>query len=446
MNFNDFGEQFPSQILKRMFAGSVVDAIANRSYEGDIRKPGDRLNILSFLQEAELGDYDVGTDMATGQIIDAEDVLVVEKRKFYNFSLDQLENLFTYGGGIPEELVTIHAQKLASVVDAYALEKFATGTKAGNWIGTNFLVLGAANTMASLTTTSTGGNINIVEESSNNTEKVTTVENPLDGVLYFGGFENTVLYKGFRLVSTRAIVSPWWRISSVTDSYAVTITEWDEETNGPDFAENYTLRGVFGGDGVSFPKYTDHAGNDVASWVAASGFGWEIQAAIATTVSASTIYDQITLLNEVLDENETPAEDRKFTVPPWAMTTIRQASELQPTGIADLYKEMVINNKAGRLGAFDLYVAQGARVSTRSSLSTSTGGVGSADIIKTTGTTGYLMPAHHISALTFADKWSESRVVDAENQFARKYQGLFLFGALIPKGRRKHSAILLGSK
>jgi hypothetical protein len=35
--------------------------------------------------------------------------------------------------------------------------------------------------------------------------------------------------------------------------------------------------------------------------------------------------------------------------------------------------------------------------------------------------------------------------VEAENQFAKKYQGLFLFGALIPKLRRKNAAVLLGS-
>lgn len=444
MNFTDFGEQFSSKVLKRMYSGSVVDAISNRDYEGEIKKPGDRVNILSFLQGAELGDYAVGTDMTTAQIVDAEDVLVVEKRKYYNFSLDRLEDVFTYGADIPNHLVETHAQKLAQIVDEYALEKFATNAKAGNWIGTNFLVLGATATMASLTTTATGGDINIVMDSTNVDVTTSSTENPLDGIVYAGAFNNTNLYKGIRLLSTRAYVTPWWRISSVTDSDTVAITEWDEETSGPDFEEGYTLRGTWGSsDPRSFPKYGPNSGTD-ASLVATSGLGWEIQAAIATTVSATTIYDQITLLNEVLDDNETPAEDRKLTVPPWVMTTIRQAAELQPTGIADLYKEMVINNKAGRLGSFDLHVAQGARVSTRASQPTGSGlGAGT---VSTTGTTGYQCPANHMSVLTFADKWSESRVVDAENQFAKKYQGLFLFGALIPKIRRKNAAILLASQ
>ena len=440
MDLTNFGEQFSSKTLPKMYAMSVVDSIANRDYEGEIKKPGDRVNILSFLNDAELGDYSVGSDMSVMRIVDNEEQIIVEKRKYYNISLDRLEDLFTYVSDIPDNFIEAEAQKLASVVDEYALNKFGEGVKAGNWVGTNFLVLGSSGTMASLTTSSTGGTISIVEASSVVTPTTSSVENPLDGNLYYGGFENTMLYKGFRMLSTRAIVSPWWRIASVTDSDTIVITEWDEATTGPDFAENYTLRGIYGGDGRTFSKYE---WNGDGPWVAASGFGWEIQAAIATAVSAASVYDQVTLLAEKLDENETPSESRKMTVPPWMMTIIRQAGELQPTGIADLYKEMVINGKAGRLGAFDLHVATGARVSTRASLSTSTGT--GADTAPVTGTTGYIIPAHHMSVLTFADKWSESRVVDAENQFAKKYQGLFLFGALIPKLRRKNAAVLLGS-
>src|SRR3990167_3992317 len=100
MNLTDFGEQFASKVLEKVYQKSVAPGIVNKDYEGEIKKPGDRVNILSFLQEGELGDYAVGSDMTTGQIIDAEDQLIVEKRKYYNFSLDRLENIFTYGGDI----------------------------------------------------------------------------------------------------------------------------------------------------------------------------------------------------------------------------------------------------------------------------------------------------------------------------------------------------------
>jgi hypothetical protein len=93
-----------------------------------------------------------------------------------------------------------------------------------------------------------------------------------------------------------------------------------------------------------------------------------------------------------------------------------------------------------RVGAFDVHVAVGSRVSTRAGKSTA-----AADNILTTGSTGYQIPALHTGMITYADKWSESRIVDAENQFAKKYQGLFLYGAKVPAYRRKYGAVLFGS-
>src|SRR3990167_8314537 len=95
---SNFGEQFASKVLAKTYAAMVTGSIANRDYEGEIKKPGDRVNILSFLNSILLSDYSVGSDMSSETIVDAEDQLIVEKRKYYNFSLDRLEDLFTYGG------------------------------------------------------------------------------------------------------------------------------------------------------------------------------------------------------------------------------------------------------------------------------------------------------------------------------------------------------------
>ena len=93
-----------------------------------------------------------------------------------------------------------------------------------------------------------------------------------------------------------------------------------------------------------------------------------------------------------------------------------------------------------RFGGFTVHVAAGSRVSTRVGKS-----VGAADNVLSTGSIGYQILANHTGFVTFADKWSESRVVDAENQFAKKYQGLFLYGALVPAYRRKYGAVLFGN-
>lgn len=440
---SNFGEQFSSEVLKRVYNTSIYRAISNSDYEGEIKKPGDRVNILSFLNDILLSDYTVGTDMSSETIVDAEDQLIVEKRKYYNFSLDRLEDLFTYGSNIPSSLLDNQANVLSTSIDTYVLDKFGQHTKAGNWVGVDLYVRGSGQTMASITTTATGGTIVIstnAEDGGVNTGP-TPWENPRDGLTYMCGFESPHdLYKGIRLVSTAAVVTPWYRITGVTDTMTVTVTEWDGAVSGSDFEPGMTLRGLYGGDGRSFPK---HGSGDVADFTTFSGCGWEIQAAVATAVTAATIYDQTTLLAEKLDDNNIPADGRKIVGNPYFTTMLRQAAETQPTGIAEIYSGTVLNGRVARFGGFDLHNATGARVSTRTGRSTASGF--GADIALTTGTVGYVLPALHPSAITFAEKWSESRVVDAENQFAKKYQGLFLYGALVPAQRRKHVAVLFAS-
>lgn len=437
---SNFGEQFASKVLERTYQNAIVDAIVNRNYEGEIKRPGDRVNILSFLNDILLSDYTVGSDMNSETIVDNEDQLVVEKRRYFNFSLDRLEDLFTYGGDIPEELLDNAAHVLEREIDTYVLGK-APDAAVQNWVGLNLVVVGSGQTMASITTTATGGTITVNANSNTYENQIGSVENPLDGNIYFAGFEAADVGKGVRLRSTATFVSPWYKITSVTSSTVATITEWDGATSGSDFEEGYTLRGLFGGDGVNFPKYGD--GN--ASLLTMSSLGWEFQAAIATSVSASSVYDQMTLLAEKLDQAEVPDTDRKFTVPPQVKTMLLQAAETQPDGIKEIYTGTIINGRVARVGGFDLHMAAGVRVSTRSGKSTASAGGPSADITLTAGALGYQMPANHMAFMTYADKWAETRVVDAENQFAKKYQGLFLYGALVPAYRRKYGAILFGS-
>lgn len=437
---SNFGEQFASKVLEKTYQMAVFDGIVNRDYEGEIKKPGDRVNILSFLNTGTLSDYVVGTDMSNEAIIDAEDQLIVEKRKYYMFTLDRLEELFTYGGDIPENLIKDYSQTLDRTIDTYVLNKFGEETKAGNWIGIDLRVEGSGQTMASITTSATGGTVTVNANSNTYESQIGTVEDR-DGTNVFAGFNNSVLYKGFRLRSTASFVSPWYRISAITSSTVASLTEWDEAVSGSDFVEGYTLRGIYGGDGRDFPK--DGAGD--APLIGMSNLGWEIQSARATAVTAASIYDQATLLAEALDEGEVSSESRHLTVPPQGITMLRQAAELQPTGIAEIYSGIVLNGRVMRFGGFDVHSAAGTRVSTRAGQSTATTGGPSSDVSLTTGATGYLMASNHMGFMTYADKWSESRVVDAENQFSKKYQGLFLFGARVPRYRRKYGAVLFGS-
>lgn len=439
-NLTNFAEQFNAKVLRKTYQDAVFSAITNTDYQGEIKRPGDRVNILSFPNNGQLSDYVVGTDMPSETIVDLEDQLIVEKRKSYNFALDRLEDLFTYGSDIPDALIENYANVLAQNIDAYVLDKAAGEVKAGNMVGINLVINGSGQTMASIATSATGGTVTISGYAQANAQEIGAVENPIDGVLYFGGFDQTDVGKGFRLRSTASFVSPWYRISGVTNSISATVVEWDGATSGSDFEEGMTLRGLFGGDGINFPKY----GSGDASLLTMSSLGWEIQAAAPTAVSSSSIYNQITILAEYLDAQEVPTDNRHITVPPPLVTQLKQATQLQPTGIAEVFIGTVLKGRVMRVGAFDVHLAAGSRVSTRASHSTATGAL-APDTATTTGSTAFQIPANHISAITFAEKWSESRMINAENQFATKYQGLFLFGAKVPSIRRKAIAVLFGS-
>jgi hypothetical protein len=435
---SNFGEQFAAKTLTKVYAEAVFPAIVNRNYEGEIQKPGDRVNILSFLNNVLLSDYAVGSDMSSETIVDAEDVLVVEKRKYYNFSLDRLEDLFTYANDIPAVLLENSSYVLKNAIDTYILEK-AAEAKAGNWIAFDLQVIGGAVTMASIVTTATGGTVTLVSQTDADTTTIGGVE-LIDGTVVHGGFEACDVGKGFRLRSTATYVSPWYKIASVTSSVSAALTEWDGAVSGSDFTEGFTLRGIYGGDGKYFPKTQP---GDV-SWMVAgtcANLGWEIQAAYPTAVSASSIYDQITLLAERLNAGDVPMDNRHLTVPEEIVTQLKQSSETQPSGISEIYTGTVINGRFMRMGGFDIHMATGARLSTR--IGKALGNAASAT--NASSATGVLMLANTPAFVTFAEKWSESRIVDAENQFAKKYQGLFLYGCKVPAYSRKFGTVLYGN-
>ena len=438
MNLTNFGIQFSSKVLTKTFQKALTPVITNSDYQGDIKKPGDRVRILSLPNDILLSDYVVGTDMDSETIVDLQEELVVEKRKYYNFPLDQVELMFSYGQDIPAKLTDNAALVLEKEIDRYNLENYVFA-KAGSWIGVNLKVAGSGQTMASIATSATGGTVTL--NASNNTYEgqIGGVENPVDGLVYFGGFEASDVGKGFRLRSTATFVSPWYRISAVTSSIVASITEWDTAVGGSDFAEGDTLRGLFGGDGVNFTRYGD--GN--AKLTTMSSLGWEIQAAIATTVTAASVYEAFTELAEAFNREEVPTDNLKVSVPPTLITMLKQATELQPTGIAEIYTGTVMNGRVGRIAGFEVLQAAGVRLSTRAGHSTAASATGpDADSVLTTGTTGWNVLANDPAFITYADKWTESRTKDQINQFATNYQGLYLFGSKVPLVRRKQGAVL----
>jgi hypothetical protein len=434
MSLSNFGEQFAAKTLRKFYQTAITPSITNSDYEGEIKKAGDRVNILSFLSDITLGDYSAGSDMSTESIVDSEDQLVVEKRKYYNFPIDKLEDLFTYAEDINDTLTENANKVLERTVDSYVLEQ-AQYAKAGSWVGINLRVTGATtDTMASIATSATGGTLTIMGSTVNGDAGV---EDPTSGSLYAAGFTSADVGKPIRLTSGTTWATEWYRITAVNNTTSVAIENWDAATSGSDIPNGDILRGLYGGS-----EFTSDLNGD-GKPTTQTGWGWEFQAAIPTTVSASVIYEQVTELAQRLDQNEIPDTDRHITLPPSGITMLRQASELQPA-IAMAYEGVVLNGRVAKIGGMDVHMAAGVRVSTRIGHATSSGQGGDITLTASTANASQIL-ANHRSMITFAYKWSESRVVDAENQFAKKYQGLHLYGAKVPGLRRKAGALLFGT-
>ncbi|MAH46493.1 hypothetical protein CMI37_11715 [Candidatus Pacearchaeota archaeon] len=428
MALANFGEQFAAKTLRKFYQTAVTPAITNTNYEGEIQKAGDRVSILSFLSDITLSDYTANTDMNVETIVDDEDQLVVEKRRYYSFPLDRLEDLFTYADDVADTLTENAAKVIERDIDSYVIEN-AQFSKAGSWVGIDIRVAGSGQTMASIVTTAAGGTLTLNGNSAA-AGNLVPVEHG-DGTLDHIGFQDPQdLNKGIRLTSGTTHATEWYRITAVTSTQVATIENWDSAIAGSDIPNGDILRGLGGGEEFTSAQNTDGKVTTEAGW------GWEFQAGRATALAAGTVYEQVTEVAEDLDRNEIPDTDRHLTVPPAFVKVLKQAAELQPA-IAMAYEGVILNGKVGRVGGFDVHQAAGVRVSTRLEKSTAT-----ADMVLSDGSRSHQILANHISMITFAYKWAESRVVDAEDQFAKKYQGLHLYGALVPALRRKSGSTL----
>lgn len=439
---DDFGEQFASKVARKFYQNALVYGITNQMYEGDIKKAGDRLNILQFLHDIPLEDYVAGTDMSVQALFDTESQLIVEKRKSYNFAIDRLEDVFTYVTDMPDVLVENASRTIERGVDSYVLEKYADAS-VNNWIGISLRVVGSsADTDASIATSATGGTLTIATATGvTSGEGMNTVENPRTGNTFSAGFYAADVGRPVRLTSGATWATAWYKIDSVTNTGSVAIVNFDGSTAGPHIPNGDILEGLAGASG-GWLRYRDPQNGDGKPTTEA-GWGWELGAAEATSVASGNVYEVLTLLAEALDQGEIPAEDRHVVLPPEGMAVLKQAAELQPSGVESVFRDTVINGRVMRVGGFDIHAAAGGRVSLRAEHA---GGSGEGDAHTTTaGAQRYCIPAWHRSFCTFAYKWAESRIVDAENQFAKKYQGLHLYGAAVPPVRRKGGAMVLAT-
>lgn len=413
MAFSNFGEAFATNVLRNFYAKAITPSIANTDYEGEVKKIGDRVNVLMFLDDVPLGTYAVGTDMTTTFMVDTEASLIIDQQKYHNFSIDSVDKAFTYVNDADSSLIEKAANVLAKAVDQRLLQTYIEDVGAGNRIpqkerdGTWTFVVGDSGSYVTITTSATVATATLTGGASGKAE--------------FDYFPVDIVGRGFRVCSSLAN-SPWYKITSRTSSTVITFNNWDNSVTG----NGGTIEPLFSAE--SYP----------ASYSTDGGYGCQIEGMKATQVTKTNIYALICDLATALDNGDVPYEGRHLTVPPWFKNLLVQAADLTPD-IAMYHEAVVLNGKVARVAGFDVHMVADDRFSTDAEPVYPSG---SAD----TGTSGYKILANHIGWITFAHKWAESRVVTAENQFAQKYQGLNLYGFKVLNNRRRAGAYLYGYK
>jgi hypothetical protein len=441
MALSNYGEAFAANVLKKFYSNSLTPSITNSDYEGEIKKIGDRVNVLMFLEDIALSTYTVGSDMTTQHPADTEAQLTISQQKYYNFDIDAVDKQFTYVDDMESALIDNAAKALEREIDRFVLYKMADNIKAGNYVGVNLLMIGdGADTNASIVTSSTGGTITIDAGTVNGDtaeENVNIDGNGISDQLYYLGFTSADVGKPVRLVSSTGYATDWYRITAASSSIAATVENWDSSVatgSSGLVAAGDILYGIHGA-GLQNADVNDFING-------AGGVGIEWQAAIPTSLTTSNVYGAIVSLKEKLDEADIPGTDRYLVIPTAMQTLLLQASELQPD-IAMQYDQTVINGKVGRVAGFDIVLATGGKLSTRAGHAKAAGLGGACTT--SAGATAFNIIAGHKSFCTFAHKWSESRVVDSQLQWAKLYQGLNLYGAQVLNLRRKAGACLFAT-
>ncbi|MFN0279095.1 MAG: P22 coat protein - protein 5 domain protein [Pyrinomonadaceae bacterium] len=108
--------------------------VANRDYEGEIRKAGNTVKIAS-ISEVTIGDYTKDTDInAPETLTDDEQTLLVNNAKYFNFYVDSVDRA-QQNANVLDAAMRHSSWKLRDVADTFLATAMDAAVPAGNKIG-----------------------------------------------------------------------------------------------------------------------------------------------------------------------------------------------------------------------------------------------------------------------------------------------------------------------
>lgn len=126
---------FSQKLLKEMYDKSILDAVVNRDYEGEINAVGSKLNILNIARISEKT-YS-GANLSADSLYENNAVLTVDQWKSFYWAEKTIDNWQSYIKNPHSTVVAQKADERNRNMDLYALGLYGD-VAAGNRVGTDY--------------------------------------------------------------------------------------------------------------------------------------------------------------------------------------------------------------------------------------------------------------------------------------------------------------------
>ena len=282
---------FSGKLLKEMYDRSLLDAIVNRDYQGEINEVGSKLNILNFDRISEKT-YS-GADLVVDSLTENNATLTIDQFKSFYWKEKTLDNWKSYIKNPHPTIIAQKADERNKNMDEFAFGLYAD-IGAGNRVGTDY-------TTGTVTVDVTTGQV---------TGSGTT-------------FTAAMVGRGFKADGH----TTWYRVKTYNSATDIII-----EDDFDDITSAYTGGAIAGGS-----TYTIEAATTIAITTA------NLMAKVAA------LREKLDLA-EKNGYNSVPDSDRWLLVPPEFETKLVQASGIAlhvPAVYEDLVKKGMITELLG---------------------------------------------------------------------------------------------------
>lgn len=285
---------FSQRLMKEMYDQSILDAIVNRDYEGEINAVGSKLNIYNLDRISEKT-YS-GADLTADSLYENNAVLEIDQLKSFYWKEKTIDNWKSYIKDVHSTVVAQKAEERNKNMDTFVFGKY-TDVAAGNRVGTDHAD-GTVEIDASGNVTGSGSN-----------------------------FTASMVGRGFKATGHTA----WYRVKTYTNATSIVI-----EDDLDDVSSTYSGGAISAG-----TAYTIEAVTPVA---------------ITTANLLEKVGALAVKLDEAESNgfNAVPDSNRWLVAPPKFFDTLNRASGVA-LHIPEVYEDLVKKGFMGMLQGFKLF-------------------------------------------------------------------------------------------